>query len=167
MSKFDIAILMGSKSDLEVMKGVFQALEQFEVSYDVRVLSAHRAPSLVIKYVEDSIKQGVSAFICGAGGAAHLAGIVAGHSHLPVIGIPVASGALNGNDSLLATVQMPKGIPVATVAINGAYNAGLLAVQMLSLKKPELQDKMIAYKQEMQEKVKAISDELQIELGRE
>jgi len=167
MSKFDIAILMGSKSDLEVMKGVFQALDQFDVSYDVRVLSAHRAPTLVIEYVKNSIEQGVAAFICGAGGAAHLAGVVAGHSHLPVIGIPVASGALNGNDSLLATVQMPKGIPVATVAINGAYNAGLLAVQMLSLKKPELQGKMITYKQEMQNKVKAISDELQIELGRE
>ncbi len=167
MSNFDIAILMGSKSDLEVMKGVFQALDQFDVSYDVRVLSAHRAPALVNEYVKNSIEQGVSAFICGAGGAAHLAGIVAAHSYLPVIGIPVSSGALNGNDSLLATVQMPKGIPVATVAINGAYNAGLLAVQMLSLKKPDLQEKMITYKQEMQNKVKAISDELQIELGRE
>ncbi len=159
-----VSVIMGSKSDLDIMKGAIEALKEFDVSYDIQVLSAHRAPALVMDYVRTSEENGVKIFICGAGQAAHLAGLVSANTYLPVIGVPVASGALNGMDALLATVQMPKGIPVATVAISGAYNAGLLAVQILSVANEKIAQKLKKYKINLQEKVKEISKEVQKEL---
>jgi len=159
-----VSVIMGSKSDLDIMKGAIEALKEFDVSYDIQVLSAHRAPALVMDYVKTSEENGVKIFICGAGQAAHLAGLVSANTYLPVIGVPVASGALNGMDALLATVQMPKGIPVATVAISGAYNAGLLAVQILSVANEKIAQKLKKYKINLQEKVKEISKEVQKEL---
>ena len=162
--KTAVAILMGSKSDWDVMKEAATALDQFGISFDVQVLSAHRAPFLVIEYVHKASKEGTSVFICGAGGAAHLAGLVAANTSLPVIGIPVSNGPLNGMDALLATVQMPKGIPVGTVAINGAFNAGLLAVQILAVGNSALHQKLIDYKKDLETKVKEAGQSLKRDL---
>lgn len=162
--KKEVSILMGSKNDWEVMKECVEALDLFKIAYDVKVLSAHRAPGLVIEHVRESEKNGVSVFICGAGGAAHLAGLVSAHTPLPVLGIPVSAGALNGMDALLATVQMPKGIPVGTVAINGAFNAGLLAVQILSIGNKNLKEKLKKFKEDLEKKVLEASESLQKEL---
>jgi phosphoribosylaminoimidazole carboxylase PurE protein len=129
----DVAILMGSKSDLEIMKPAAQVCRKLGLSVDVRVLSAHRTPEQTAAYVRDTAKAGTKVFICGAGGAAHLAGAVAAHTTHPVIGVPIASGSLQGMDALLSTAMMPPGIPVATVAIGGAENAGLLAAQIIAL----------------------------------
>lgn len=127
-----VAILMGSESDRDVMGRAEEALAQFGVPYESNVLSAHRKPEALVAYIREAEGRGAKAFICGAGMAAHLAGVVAAHSAKPVIGVPISSGGLGGLDSLLAIVQMPKGVPVATVAVNGAQNAGLLAVQILA-----------------------------------
>jgi phosphoribosylaminoimidazole carboxylase PurE protein len=127
-----VAILMGSESDRDVMKRAEEALAQFDVEYETNVLSAHRKPDALVAYIREAEERGAKAFICGAGMAAHLAGVVAANSAKPVIGVPIESGGLGGLDSLLAMVQMPKGVPVATVAVNGAQNAGLLAVQILA-----------------------------------
>ena len=129
----DVAVLMGSKSDLEIMKPAAQVCRKLGLSVDVRVLSAHRTPEQTAAYVRDTAKAGTKVFICGAGGAAHLAGAVAAHTTHPVIGVPIASGSLQGMDALLSTAMMPPGIPVATVAIGGAENAGLLAAQIIAL----------------------------------
>ena len=129
----DVAVLMGSKSDLEVMKPAAQVCRKLGLSVDVRVLSAHRTPEQTAAYVRDTAKAGTKVFICGAGGAAHLAGAVAAHTTHPVIGVPIVSGSLQGMDALLSTAMMPPGIPVATVAIGGAENAGLLAAQIIAL----------------------------------
>jgi 5-(carboxyamino)imidazole ribonucleotide mutase len=128
-----IAVLMGSASDKDKMAPAAETLARFGIEADVRVMSAHRSPVLVAEFVSAAREQGYAAFICGAGMAAHLAGAVAAHTTLPVIGVPLSGGALNGVDALYATVQMPKGIPVATVAIDGAMNAALLAVQILAV----------------------------------
>lgn len=133
-----VAILMGSPNDADKMRPAQDTLARFGVEADVRVLSAHRTPAAVAELAATAREQGYSAFICGAGMAAHLAGAVAANTTLPVVGVPLASGALNGVDALYATVQMPKGIPVATVAIDGAMNAALLVVQMLSIGDDEL-----------------------------
>jgi phosphoribosylaminoimidazole carboxylase PurE protein len=129
----DVAVLMGSKSDLEIMKPAAQVCRKLGLSVDVRVLSAHRTPEQTAAYVRDTAKAGTKVFICGAGGAAHLAGAVAAHTTHPVIGVPIVSGSLQGMDALLSTAMMPPGIPVATVAIGGAENAGLLAAQIIAL----------------------------------
>ena len=129
----DVAILMGSKSDLEIMKPAAQVCRKLGLSVDVRVLSAHRTPEQTAAYVRETAKAGTKVFICGAGGAAHLAGAVAAHTTHPVIGVPIVSGSLQGMDALLSTAMMPPGIPVATVAIGGAENAGLLAAQIIGL----------------------------------
>jgi phosphoribosylaminoimidazole carboxylase PurE protein len=129
----DVAVLMGSKSDLEIMRPAAQVCRKLGLSVDVRVLSAHRTPEQTAAYVRDTAKAGTKVFICGAGGAAHLAGAVAAHTTHPVIGVPIASGSLQGMDALLSTAMMPPGIPVATVAIGGAENAGLLAAQIIAL----------------------------------
>ena len=129
----DVAVLMGSKSDLEVMMPAAQVCRKLGLSVDVRVLSAHRTPEQTAAYVRDTAKAGTKVFICGAGGAAHLAGAVAAHTTHPVIGVPIVSGSLQGMDALLSTAMMPPGIPVATVAIGGAENAGLLAAQIIAL----------------------------------
>jgi phosphoribosylaminoimidazole carboxylase PurE protein len=124
---------MGSKSDLEIMKPAAQVCRKLGLSVDVRVLSAHRTPEQTAAYVRETAKAGTKVFICGAGGAAHLAGAVAAHTTHPVIGVPIVSGSLQGMDALLSTAMMPPGIPVATVAIGGAENAGLLAAQIIGL----------------------------------
>jgi phosphoribosylaminoimidazole carboxylase PurE protein len=134
----DVAILMGSKSDLDIMKPAAETCRRLGLTVDVRVLSAHRTPEQTAAYVRETAKAGTKVFICGAGGAAHLAGAVAAHTTHPVIGVPIASGSLQGMDALLSTAMMPPGIPVATVAISGAENAGLLAAQIIALANPEL-----------------------------
>ena len=150
-----VSIVMGSDSDLGRMAESAKILEEFEVSFEITVSSAHRSPERTIEYARNARKRGVHVIIAGAGRAAHLAGAIAAHTTLPVIGVPIDGGPLNGVDALYATVQMPPGIPVATVAIgsSGARNAGILAVQMLSLKYPELNSKLEAYKVKLSEGV--------------
>lgn len=133
-----VAILMGSPNDRDKMQPAVDTLERFGVEADVRVLSAHRTPAKVAELASAARAQGYAAFICGAGMAAHLAGAVAAQTTLPVVGVPLSGGALNGVDALYATVQMPKGIPVATVAIDGSQNAALLVVQMLAITDADL-----------------------------
>ena len=149
----DVAVLMGSKSDLEVMKPAAQVCRKLGLSVDVRVLSAHRTPEQTAAYVRDTAKAGTKVFICGAGGAAHLAGAVAAHTTHPVIGVPIASGGLQGIDALLSTAMMPPGIPVATVAIGGAENAGLLAAQIIALGDPALAKAVAAEREARLQKV--------------
>jgi len=146
---------MGSKSDWEAMRQADEMLAKFGVPHESRVMSAHRAPAVVSEYASSAAGRGLQVIIAGAGGAAHLAGVVAAHTVLPVIGVPMQSAALNGIDSLLSTVQMPTGIPVATVAIgaSGAANAGLLAVAILATSRPDLRAKLEAYRQELAEQV--------------
>jgi 5-(carboxyamino)imidazole ribonucleotide mutase len=139
-----VAILMGSASDKDKMQPAADTLATFGVEADVRVMSAHRTPAVVAAFASSARDEGYKAFICGAGLAAHLAGAVAAHTTLPVVGVPLSGGALNGVDALYSTVQMPKGMPVATVAIDGALNAALLVVQMLALEDSELVAKLAA-----------------------
>jgi 5-(carboxyamino)imidazole ribonucleotide mutase len=135
---YKVAVLMGSPNDADKMRPAQETLERFGVEADVRVLSAHRTPGKVAELASTARESGYSAFICGAGMAAHLAGAVAAHTTLPVVGVPISGGALNGVDALYATVQMPRGVPVATVAIDGAMNAALLVVQMLAITDTDL-----------------------------
>ena len=137
-----VGVLMGSTSDQDKMRPASETLEAFGIEADVRVLSAHRNPAQVVELVSRARDDGYVAFICGAGMAAHLAGVVAAHTTLPVVGVPLSGGALNGVDALSATVQMPKGIPVATVAIDGALNAALLVVEMLAISDADLASKL-------------------------
>jgi 5-(carboxyamino)imidazole ribonucleotide mutase len=148
-----VAILMGSVSDADTMEQAKQILKEFDVSCEVKILSAHRTPEQTIEYAKAAKGRGIKVIIAGAGGAAHLAGIVAAVTTLPVIGVPIKSKTLNGFDSLLSMVQMPAGIPVATVAIDGGSNAGLLALEILALSNPKLSAKLDAYRIKMQEKV--------------
>lgn len=148
-----VSVIMGSDSDYEVVKGAIATLKQFGVTAEVRVLSAHRTPHETVEYVIAAERTGTEVFIGCAGKAAHLAGVIAGVSALPVIGLPIKSSMMDGLDSLLSMVQMPSGVPVATVAVNGAKNAGLLAVQILSIKYPELREKMVAYKAQLKDEV--------------
>jgi 5-(carboxyamino)imidazole ribonucleotide mutase len=159
MSKPLVSIVMGSANDWEVMKPAAQALKDFGVEYDTRVISAHRAPDLLFDYIKEMATQGVQCFIAGAGGAAHLAGVIAGKTTLPVLGVPIPSKYLKGMDSLLSIVQMPKGIPVATFAIGeaGAANAGLFAVAMLALDDAQLARKLADYRKQQTEKIAATS----------
>jgi 5-(carboxyamino)imidazole ribonucleotide mutase len=149
MTTYKVAILMGSPNDGDKMKPAQETLERFGVEADVRVLSAHRTPAAVAELASSAREQGYSAFICGAGMAAHLAGAVAAHTTLPVVGVPLSGGALNGVDALYATVQMPKGIPVATVAVDGAMNAALLVVQMLSIGDDGLAARLAEHRREI------------------
>src|SRR5215212_3877616 len=137
-----VGILVGSKSDLPVMEKCTDRLEDLEVGYELGVRSAYRNPEDVAEYVTSAPERGIEVFICAAGMAAHLAGAVAARTNLPVIGIPIAAGTLGGFDALLATVQMPSGVPVATVAVNGAANAAVLAAQILALSDPELAERL-------------------------
>ncbi len=148
-----VAILMGSTSDADTMEQARQILKEFDVPCEVKVLSAHRTPEQTIEYAKSAKERGIKVIIAGAGGAAHLAGIVAAVTTLPVIGIPIKSKALNGIDSLLSMVQMPAGVPVATVAIDGGSNAGILALEILALGNSELSTKLDTYRIKMQEKV--------------
>jgi 5-(carboxyamino)imidazole ribonucleotide mutase len=140
---------MGSSSDLETLKPAADILERFGVAHELRVLSAHRTPDAMAAYAREAHTRGLKVLIAGAGGAAHLPGMLAAHTPLPVIGVPVVSGALNGLDSLLSIVQMPRGVPVATVAIGGGLNAGLLAVQILATSDARLLEELTRYKQEL------------------
>ena len=151
---------MGSDSDLEVMAEAAKILEEFNVSYEITVASAHRSPEIVHQYVENTKKCGIKIIIAGAGGAAHLAGVIASLTTLPVIGIPIKTKSLYGLDSLLSTVGMPPGVPVATVGINAGKNAGLLALQMLAINDKNLENKMDSYKKKMSEEIKIKGEKL-------
>lgn len=154
-----VALLMGSKSDWETMRHAAETLDRFGVAHEARVLSAHRTPAATARYAEEAAGRGVEVVIAGAGGAAHLAGIVAAHTLLPVLGVPIESPSLKGLDSLLSTVQMPGGIPVGALGIGkaGATNAALLAVAILGLRRPELQEKLREFREEQARKVLAQS----------
>jgi 5-(carboxyamino)imidazole ribonucleotide mutase len=148
-----VAIVMGSDSDLPVVKKSVEILKKFDVPFTVRVISAHRTPDEAKTFAASAKDEGISVIIAAAGKAAHLGGVIAAYTPLPVIGLPIKSSTLDGLDSLLSIVQMPKGVPVATVAIDGAQNAALLAVQMLALSDDALMKKIEAYKEEMKEEV--------------
>jgi 5-(carboxyamino)imidazole ribonucleotide mutase len=148
-----VGIIMGSDSDLEVMSESAKILEKFGISHEITVASAHRTPILVHKYAQNAPNRGIRVIIAGAGGAAHLAGVLASFTTLPVIGVPVKNKTLDGLDSLLSTVGMPPGIPVATVGINSAKNAGLLAIQILAITDKNLEKKLVAYKKKMSEEI--------------
>ncbi len=163
MSK-KVAILMGSDSDLPIVKGAISTLKNFGIAVEVHVMSAHRTPTQACDFASNAKAKGFGVIICAAGKAAHLAGVIAAHTTLPVIGIPIKSSTLDGLDALLATVQMPKGIPVATVAIDGADNAAILAAQMLAIYDDEISSKLDTMKNEMVEEVLAKDAKLQTEL---
>ncbi len=148
-----VAVIMGSSSDYDVMSAAIQVLEEFGVEYEKKVISAHRTPDLMCEYAKSAKERGIGVIIAGAGGAAHVAGVVAGMTTVPVIGVPIQTKALGGMDSLLSIVQMPGGIPVATMAINGAKNAGLFAVQILALTNDALADRLLKYRQAQTQKV--------------
>ncbi len=152
-----VAVLMGSKSDWETMRHCDETLTSFEVAHECRVISAHRAPAALTEFVSGAEARGVEVLICAAGGAAHLAGVTAAQTVLPVLGIPMEGSALNGLDALLSTVQMPGGIPVGTLAIGkaGAVNAALLAVAILANKRPELRDRLRRFREDQTKKVLA------------
>jgi 5-(carboxyamino)imidazole ribonucleotide mutase len=156
-----VGVIMGSDSDLPVMKEAAEILDKFEVEYELTVVSAHRTPNRLYNYAETAEEKGLDVIIAGAGGAAHLPGMVAAVTTVPVIGVPVKTSKLSGLDSLYSIVQMPPGVPVATVAINGAKNAALLAVQILARSDEELNQKQKEYRQEMKEKVLATAEKLE------
>lgn len=148
-----VIIVMGSDSDLQVMEGAVRTLRSFSVPFEVRIISAHRTPKAAEKLSRNAESEGAGVIIAGAGKAAHLAGVLAAGTILPVIGVPIKSSMMDGLDSLLSTVQMPTGVPVATVAVNGAENAALLAVQILAGSEPALAEAMHGYKKEMERKI--------------
>ena len=157
-----VLILMGSDSDAPVMQGAVDVLKEFGISSEMTVASAHRSPARVTRLVSEAPGRGVKVFIVGAGAAAHLAGVVAAHTILPVIGVPIDSSALKGLDALLSTVQMPPGVPVATVSIGkpGATNAGVLAAQMIALADASVAARLVKYKKKLEEKVEAAARKL-------
>ena len=160
--KAQVGVIMGSKSDWETMRNACEILDIFEIPYEKKVVSAHRTPDLMFEYAEGARTKGIKVIIAGAGGAAHLPGMVAAKTTLPVIGVPVQSRALNGLDSLLSIVQMPGGVPVATVAIGtaGAKNAGLLATEILAAFDDKLAERLEQYRQEMKKAALESSDQL-------
>ena len=162
MSKTLVSIVMGSDSDLEIMREAGEALEEFGIGYEMDVTSAHRSPERTADFARKAAARGIRVIIAGAGGAAHLAGVIAAHTTLPVIGVPIPSTPLNGMDSLLATVQMPAGIPVATVAIGkpGATNAGILAAQMIGIADEGVAKKLEAHKEKLARGVEEKSKKL-------
>lgn len=153
MNKIQVAILMGSDSDYPVMKKSEEVLKEFNISYVTRVLSAHRTPKQTIQFISSAEKRGAKVFIAGAGGAAHLAGVVASYTVKPVVGVPIMSKTMNGLDSLLSIVQMPPGVPVATVAIDGSKNAALLAIQILAISNKDISKRFSVYKKKLEEEV--------------
>jgi 5-(carboxyamino)imidazole ribonucleotide mutase len=161
-----VSIIMGSDSDLPTMQGAIAICQQFAIPYEVAIISAHRTPDRMVEFAKNAHTRGIKVIIAGAGGAAHLPGMVAALSPLPVIGVPVTTRQLSGVDSLYSIVQMPKGIPVATVAIGNADNAGLLAVQILASHDPELLEKVIAYRRSLADMVIEKQEKLE-ELGSE
>ena len=164
MSK-KVAVIMGSDSDLPIVKQAVQKLKEFNVPFEVHVMSAHRTPEDAAEFSNHAQENGFGVIISAAGKAAHLGGVLAAHTTLPVIGIPIKSSTLDGLDALLSTVQMPSGIPVATVAIDGAVNAAILAVQILALSDKELSDKLVDMKKQMSESVKAKDKKISQEIN--
>lgn len=160
-----VAVIMGSDSDLPVVKPAIEKLKSFGIGVEAHVMSAHRTPEAAAKFSSEAAENGFGVIIAAAGKAAHLAGVLAAHTTLPVIGIPVKSSTLDGLDALLATVQMPSGIPVATVAINGSENAAILAVQMLAIANPELAKQLSDMKNKMKKSVEEKDKMLQAELA--
>ncbi len=148
--KPQVGIIMGSDSDLPVMQAAADILDDLEIDFEMTIVSAHRTPKRLYEYAETAVERGLQVIIAGAGGAAHLPGMVAAISPLPVVGVPIKSSMLSGKDSLLSIVQMPGGVPVATVAINGALNAGLLAAQILGASDSAIQRRVVAYKLDME-----------------
>lgn len=159
-----VAIVMGSNSDLPVVKGAIEKLKEFGVEYEARVISAHRTPQAAEEFAKTAKDRGVSVIIAAAGKAAHLGGVIAAYTTLPVIALPIKSSLMDGLDSLLSMVQMPSGIPVATVAVNGADNAGILAVQMLALSDENLAERLVRFKADMAKAVEAKDKAIQEEL---
>jgi 5-(carboxyamino)imidazole ribonucleotide mutase len=153
LSKKEVAIIMGSDSDLTIMKDAAQILEDFNISYDLTIVSAHRTPKRMVQYATEAGQKGIKVIIAGAGGSAHLPGMIASLTSLPVIGVPIRGNSLDGLDSLLSIVQMPPGVPVATVAINGGKNAAILACQILGIENKTLFEKIEKYKLELKNKV--------------
>ncbi|MBU1298033.1 MAG: 5-(carboxyamino)imidazole ribonucleotide mutase [Bacteroidetes bacterium] len=153
MNRKLVGIIMGSDSDLNVMKEAARILDEFGVGYELTIVSAHRTPERMFKYAKDAEKRGIEVIIAGAGGSAHLPGMVASITSLPVIGVPVKTSSMDGLDSLLSIVQMPSGVPVATVAINNAKNAGILAAQILGIKYKDIRDKIKRYKKKLEKSV--------------
>ena len=166
MSKPVVSIVMGSDSDLDIMREAATALDGFGIAYEIDVTSAHRSPDRTADYARKAASRGIRVIIAGAGGAAHLAGVIAAHTTLPVIGVPIPATSLNGMDSLLATVQMPAGIPVATVAIGkpGATNAGILAAQILGVADSAISQKLADHKEKLASGVEEKSKKLQASL---
>ena len=164
MTEITVLILMGSDSDAPVMQGAVDVLRGFDIACEMTVASAHRSPERVMRLVREAPARGVKVFIVGAGAAAHLAGVVAAHTTLPVIGVPIDSSALKGLDALLSTVQMPPGVPVATVSIGkpGATNAGVLAAQVLGVANPQIAAKLDQYKKTLAAKVEAAAEKLKL-----
>lgn len=160
-----VAVIMGSISDLDVVRPAIDVLRKFDVEVEARVISAHRTPDLAHQFASEAIANGIEVIICAAGKAAHLGGVIAAFTPLPVIGLPVKSSMMDGLDSLLSMVQMPAGIPVACVAVNGGQNAGLLAVQILAVKYPDLMTRMQQYKADLATKINQDDQKLQKELG--
>ena len=159
-----VAVIMGSDSDLPVLKGAFEQLKKLGIPFEAHVYSAHRTPAEAAAFAASARESGFGVLIAAAGKAAHLAGVIAGHTTLPVIGIPVKSSFMDGLDSLLSTVQMPTGIPVATVAVGGGDNAAYLAAQMLSIKYPILAEKLLAHRERMAAAIEADDKQIQEEL---
>lgn len=153
MKKILVGIIMGSDSDLSVMQDAAKVLESFKIEYEITIVSAHRTPERLYKYAKTAEKRGIQIIIAGAGGSAHLPGMTASITTLPVIGVPICTNWLKGLDSLLSIVQMPEGIPVATVAVNNARNAGILAVEILGIKYPALRKNINAYKNKLKKSV--------------
>ena len=153
MNQAIVAILLGSKSDIDLIMPATQVLDQLDIDHEVRIMSAHRTPEHTVEYARNARRRGLRVLICAAGGAAHLAGLVAAHTSLPVIGVPLARTSLAGQDALLSTVQMPDGLPVATVAIDNSYNAAILAAQMLALSNERIRAAVDVLRMTMTERV--------------
>ena len=161
-NKIEVGIIMGSDSDLPIMGDALNILKDFVIGYEVKVLSAHRTPDQHAEYSKSAVKKGLKVIIAAAGGAAHLPGVTAAHTTLPVIGVPIKGKSLEGMDSLLSIVQMPSGVPVATVSINGAKNAALLAVSIIALTDSVIQSKLVKYKKKMEKESLAKNEKLKI-----
>jgi 5-(carboxyamino)imidazole ribonucleotide mutase len=153
VSRVLVGIIMGSDSDLPVMQAAADALDELGVAYEMTIVSAHRTPRRLYDYAQNAVDRGLRVIVAGAGGAAHLPGMAAAITPLPVIGVPVKTSSLSGQDSLLSIVQMPAGVPVATVAINGARNAGILAVQILGASDPAVRERIVAFKRNLESMV--------------
>lgn len=161
MLKKEVAIIMGSDSDLIIMKDAAEILEDFNILYDLTIVSAHRTPKRMIQYASEAGQKGIKVIIAGAGGSAHLPGMIASLTALPVIGVPIRGNSLDGLDSLLSIVQMPPGVPVATVAINGGKNAAILACQILGIENKNISEKVEQYKLQLENKVLSNASKLE------